>query len=465
MTLKMKVTWPNAGTTLLPEDLAEITLDEGATSHAPTSSAKGVREFDVPPGASSVTLSAQFSVKFGAVTLADGTVVPETEKPVWIVEQEYDVVNGTSLVPKGSTAGIKVHPLVETTNASGTNGAAQVRLRTEFVSLGNFWPLYATGFGEWKSDHTKGIGFQVMGYTGGKPIIWFASIAKAARETSKTEISCLVFYRPANDGYKRVDQQHSQSRLNRFLLKPDGLNADYWKRDLFSAYFPKGPKGKAELYAYLRAGFEDALTRSGKAVVMLHPWPDGLDFGDAASGKLPDLCEAAIRYLCSVQAVAKKRENVGLGRLGLAGFSAGGQSMYSTLGLIGSKVDEVYSFDANGGDAGKIIQWFNQKPKSRCLRMSSAYQIASHAAIKASIEKTNGATSRVSALPPDAKGYDDGQNPLWDHVLSLLPPKVLPVVRGRDDYRHQFTIFGDFTSPSGSGATTFLLRFLNDSDF
>jgi hypothetical protein len=465
MTVKMKVTWPNAGTTLLPEDLVQITLDVGSTSHPPTTAAKGVREFDVPAGATSVTLSAQFSVNFGEVTLADGSVVPETEKPVWIAEQEYEVVNGTTLVPKGSTAGIKVHPLVETTNASGTNGAVQVRLRTEFVSLGNFWKLYASGTAEWKSDHTKGVGLLVLGYTGGKPLIWFASIPKAVQETAKTEISCLVFYRPSNDTYTRVDQQHSQSRLNRFLLKPDGLHADYWKRDVFSAYFPKGPKGKPELYAYLRAGFEDALTRSGKPVLMLHPWPSGLDFGDAATAKLPQLCEAAIRFLWSAQAVAKKRENVGLGRLGLSGFSAGGQAMYTTLGLIGSKVDEVYSFDANGGNPGSIIQWFNQKPKSRCLRMSGAYQIANHAAIKAAIEKTGGATSRVTALPPDGKGYDDGANPLWDHVLSLLPPKLLPVVRARDDYRHQFAIFGDFTSPSGASATTFLLRFLNDSDF
>lgn len=465
MTIKVKVTWPNAGTTLLPEALAEITMDIGSKSIAPVSSAKGAREFDIPDGTTSVTLSAQFSINFGPVTLADGSVVPETEKPVWIAEQEYDVVNGTTLVPKGSTAGIKVHPLVETTNASGTNGAVQVRLRTEFVSLGNFWKLYADGTAEWKNDHTPGVGLLILGYTGGKPLIWFASIPKAVQETSKKEISTLVFFRPSGDSYKRVDQAHDQFRLNRFLLKPVAGSPDYWKRDRFDVYFPDGPTKPPKLYAWIRAGFEDALKRSGKAVLMIHPWPDGLDFGDAASSKLPDLCKAVIRFLWAAQAVAKKQENVRLGRLGLSGYSAGGQSMYATLGIIGSQVDELYSFDANGLDPGKVVQWFNQKPSSRCLRMSGAHQIAKHAAIKATIEQANGATSRVTALPPDPKGYDAGRNPLWDYVLSRLAPDLEAVVRPSADYQHQFAVFGDHTSPSGVNSTTFLLRFLNDSDF
>jgi hypothetical protein len=125
----------------------------------------------------------------------------------------------------------------------------------------------------------------------------------------------------------------------------------------------------------------------------------------------------------------------------------------------------VYSFDANGADQGKIIQWFNQNPRTRCLRMSGAYQIASQAAIKQAIEKLSGPTTRVTALPPDRTGYDPGANPLWDYALSDLGPNTRAVVQKRVDYWHQFAVFGDFTSIGGAGSTTFLLRFLQASDF
>jgi hypothetical protein len=365
---------------------------------------------------------------------------------------------------------VKGHPLVETHAAAGVNGAALIRLRTEFVNITPFWLAYAEESAEWVSEHHAKAGLVALGYTGGDPKVWFASFTDACLAPPNAGMSCLVFYRPATSyTYTRVDQVHSMFGLNRFLLKSvDDPHADYWKRDIFNRHDPQDARN---IYAWIRCGFEDALDRCGKAVVMLHPWPSGLAYGDAAGAKLPGLCEAAIRFLWAEQRIAKNRGAVHLGRLGLSGYSAGGLTLWGALGANADRVDEVYSFDARGakGAAASVIQWFNQKPGARCLRMSSGHQFMAHGAIKLGIEKLSGATKRVSADPPSAKGYDAGVNPLWDHVLSELPDSpsdnLRQQVRGNAGYWHQFAVFGGYIALPGPFALTFLQRFLQESDF
>ncbi|MFT3766436.1 MAG: hypothetical protein QM820_13125 [Minicystis sp.] len=460
MTLKVRVSWANAGTTLLPEALADIGLDAGGAALSVTSKTTGAREFEVPDGTSKVTLKAQFSAKLGPVGSE-----PEMQRVVWRAEQPYDVINGgTELQPVNLPQYVKGHPLVETHAAAGVNGAALIRLRTEFVNITPFWLAFAEHAPEYVSEHHPKANLVVLGYTGGDPKIWFASFNDLCLTPPKPGISCLVFFRPSSYTYTKVDQVHSMFGLNRFLLKPvDDPHADFWKRDVFNLH---GPAGKEELYAWIRCGFEDALDRAGKPVVMLHPWPSGINFGEANGAGLPRLAEAAVRFLWAEQRIAKNLGAIHLGRLGISGYSAGGSALWAALGANADRVNEVYSFDAVGarGAAPQVMQWFQKNSNDRCLRMSSGHQIAAHEAIRLGIEKLVGKTSRVSSGPPSAKGYDAGVNPLWDHVVSEVEATV-PIVRTEPAFWHQFAVFGGYIAFPGPLALTFLQQFLRDSDF
>ena len=456
MTLKLRVTWPNAGTTLLPEKLADVRAEVGGSPLPLTSQSTGVREFDIPAGATRVVLKASFSVAFKAV----GSSGPMT-RVVLKAEQPYDVVDGgTKLEPVNLPAYVKGHPLVETHVASGANGAALARLRTEFVNITPFWMEYAdsSSSAEYIVDHEPGTELVALGFTGGDPKIWFASVPAACVAPPRPDISCLVFYRPAHYEYTRVDQPHEMGGLNRYLLKwTDNPAADYSKRDMFS----KDTDGQP--YVWLRAGFEDALTRSAKAVVMIHPWASGLSYGQSAGPELPALAESVIRLLWAEQKIARNRGAIRLGRLGLAGYSAGGLTLWGALQANEPRVSEVYSFDARGAaaSAGATLRWFQSKATTACLRMSGGHQIVAHQAIKNSIEKLlGGPTARVTALPKSSQAYDLGANPLWDYVL-----KELPALQTIPDVWHQFAICGGFPALPGPFAQTFFLSFLKDSDF
>lgn len=469
MTLKVRITWANAGHTLLPESLADVRIEAGGSALPFTRKSTGVREVEIPDGTAKVTLKATFSVKFGAVGSE-----PPMEQEVWRAEQPYEVTSGgTALTPTDLPQYVKSHPLVETHMASGTNGAALIRLRTEFVDITQFWLSYAKNADEYLVDHHPKAKLLALGYTGGDPKIWFASFTDASAAPPKAGISSLVFYRPATSyTHTRIDQVHDMYGLNRFLLKPvDDPNADYWKRDMFLPYKKSAPGGGTTdaFYAWLRCGFEDAMDRSGKAVVMIHPWPNGTAFGDAAGPKLPALAEGVIRFLWARQRIAKNRGAIHLGRLGISGYSAGGLALWGALGSNLDRVDEVYSFDAvgAGGAAAQVIQWFNKKPSSRCLRMTSGHQFQAHTSIQQAIEKLTGKTARVSGDPPTSAGYDPGKNPLWDHVRTVSDKSAAPWpdIQKTPAYWHQFAVFGGYIALPGPMALTFMQRFLQDSDF
>lgn len=465
MTLKVQVKWVNPKSALLPDDRAKIQIS-GAQE---TSRGEGMREFEILGTPSSVDLKAKFSASFKAVQIALGVTVAAQEHVVWQAEQSYEIVNGTELKAKADFTSSGGHPLVEITSAASVNGAAEILLRTEFVALGHFWKLYATGVRDYLAERNPSTKLTVLGYTGGRPLIWFASVPKVLQKPPSPFVSCLVFYRPANDGYTKVDQRHEMSRLNRFLLAQVPGSNDHERGEIFRPY--KARPNQIPIYGYLRCGFEDALAQSNKPVVMLHPWPHGGDFGEANGSKLPSLVAAAIRFLWATGAIDTPNERafIRAGRLGLSAFSAGGRAMWPTLKAVGDRVHEVYSFDSNGIDAPAAIQWFGQSPTTRCLRMTGGYQIAAHQAIKRAIEQTSGATSRVTAWPASPTAYQVGKTPAWEQALSLLPDtptkKWQSAVRANHDYWHQFAIFGGSGAVSDAIYVSFLQDFLQGSDF
>jgi hypothetical protein len=132
--------------------------------------------------------------------------------------------------------------------------------------------------------------------------------------------------------------------------------------------------------------------------------------------------------------------------------------MWPTLLANEDTVEEVYAFDARGFKAEDVIRWFNRKP-SRRLRMSSAYFIAEHEAIRTAI----GSNPRVSNFPASPSAYlTPGAIPAWDHALSgvTAPFDEATERAARDDW-HQFAVFGT----SAPHIDSFLELFLNGSGF
>jgi hypothetical protein len=447
------VTWDNAAHALLPDALANVRVElNSGEILEPVARAPGSRRFDLPPGASGVILKATFSVSFGAV----GGAEPLTAE-VLRAEQAYDVSDGAlALVP--SPPFRTCHPLIESTLRPGA--AQSARIRTQFVNITPFWMAYARFADDYRADRDPRADLVALGYTGGDPKIWFASVPEACLAPPSPAMGCLVFYRPSGASYDRIDQEHDMFGLTRYLLKPvDDPAAPHWKRDKFV----KNPEDNTP-WLWVRCGFEDALARSGKAVVMLHPWPSGLRYGNATTAVLPSLAEAALRFLWAEQRVGRDRQGIHLGRLGLAGFSAGGLPLWEALAKNRSTIDEVYAFDARGvGESVQVIaRWLKERP-SACLRMTGAHQLEHNRAVVEAIRRLPDGgelLARVSSVPESAAAYDAGVNPLWDYALEDYPD-----LRASGDVQHQFAIFGGYITMPGPFAITSLQRFLEDSLF
>ncbi|WP_437576895.1 hypothetical protein [Sorangium sp. So ce887] len=453
MPLTLRVTWRNAGSPLLPDALSEVqaTADDAPLPLA--AAGPGLREFAIPAGAERVALKARFSAAFNAFE-----DVPALQEEVLSVEQSFDVAGGgTSLGPAPDPTLGQAHPLVD---VKSTPGLALAQIRTDFVDITPFWMAYARYTDEYQREHQPGTELVALGATAGEPKIWFASIPEACKAPPDGGISALVFYRPEGYAYTRVDQRHEMFGLNRYLLGPDpDPDASFWARDVFS----RDPRDQSR-WVYLRCGFEEALAASGKAVVMLHPWPSGTSFGAATIASLPGLAEAALRFLGGAQKIGIGPGGARLGKLGLAGFSAGGLPLWQALAANLGRVSEVFAFDARGiaRSEATLLRWYSGDA-SRRLRMTGGHQLDANAAIRRRLSG-NADVARLSSLPPDKSGYLPGVSPRWDHVCSSLEESEKDAYLNADWVWHQFAVFGGLPRAGEPSAVTFLQRFLEESD-
>lgn len=462
-TLKVQVTWPNAGSELLPDAGADVKLLAGGAALTAVRSARGVRVFDVPDGTTQLELKAAFSASFGAIS---GKAGPRSQ-PVTAAAMSAEVLRAEQ---KYAVAGVQLtaqtigdfggpHPLVVTKGAANKNGVVSITLRTEFVDIGAFWEKYAFAWPYFVAEHKGNTTTHVLGCTGGSPLIWICSVPSGLASHGNGSTACLVFFRPANYSYAQLAQPHDGSAVARYFLKPkaDGDKAALdFERDHI-----------IDDFNLMRASFEDAIDQSRRAMVMLHPWPSGSSFGDAATGALPSLCEGAIRLLRAKKVVCRGVANVSLGRLGISGFSLGGLGMFASLRANMAKVREVYAFDCVGSEAaaGDIVQWFNSHDSNALRLVGGAYNVSTYSAIKRTISPSGGARRDLTFTPQAADPYAAGKNIVWDHFLSLAEPH-----RTFADTIHQFAICGG-TIPGNGGpydlddVETFLANFLTASSF
>ncbi len=455
--LKLRVTWPNADHTLLPESGAKIDLQVDKTPIAPTLQKKGIREFDIPDGACKARLEVRFTASFGQVELKKKKVTrPPQSAEVFYADQDFTIVDaGTRLEADVMPGHLQHNPLIDTKSIANLNGAMLAQVHTEFVDLSPFLEAYFDYLDEYREDHQPGTKLFPLGYTGGRPLIWYASVPDLCWDPPTTEIPCLVFYRPASYHYDRINQYHDLFGLSRSLLSQVEGSTEPFRSDVFQ-------KLKGKDFIWLRAGFEEALHASGKPLIMLHPLPHYIDFGDSVTKKLPELAGAALRYLWGAGLVMMMSADVRLGRLGLAGFSSGGTALWSSLKACFETVREVYAFDCQDTEANQdlAVGWLAAN-SSNLLRMTGGIRLPENEAIRRVIVKRGGdLPGRFTATPPDSRAYAPGGNPHWDHVVS-----VLPYHQNETWSWHQFAVFGSYPGTAAAPHHTFLRQFLKDSQF
>jgi len=454
-----------------------VTADGGALS--PFDSKPGKVVFDVPIGTSNVNLQVTFTSQLGGVS---STVLQ--------ADQAY-TMNGTVLqvdptpfsLQNGQLVSQNVHPLID--SVSGGNAAFGITLaevRTEFVDVTQIWRAVSqpSSVREFDAEHETLGTLVAIGATGASPPLWFVSFASGL-EPPSPDVSCLVFFRPAlHYTYATVDDpRHGNNNgmfnVNRFLLAPRNPDQPIFTQGEFRSRpnwtwnrFAR-PTGDDD-FIWLRASFERALLNSGLPLVMVHPFPtDGLNFGAAQTADLPKALAGIIRMLRGLGFCASTQEKVTLGRLGLAGYSAGGSGVFASLKANRQIVKELYLFDCQetATNAPFVIQWARSTSDFR-LRMTGSNQWASNTSIKNSVVDFLGSDDGITASPDSLNFWNpasQGGSPWWDFVL-----KDTANLRFNGDARHQFVLFGgnsfslDPNSPEPV-TTTYLEEFLSGSGF
>ncbi len=470
--VKITVTWPNADTPLLPEKGASVTLSADGAALSPVRIAKGLRVFSLPDGSSKVQLTASFTASFPAVNGTapqnGGTIsAPALSAEVLRADQTYTVNSGQLTADTIPDYG-GPHPLI-VTGATAAGQSVAITVRTEFVDVSTFWPQYCASWSYYLSEHQSGTTTFVLGYTGGMPVVWFAIVPDAMATFSNGFTSCLVFYRPANYVYSRLNQPHNASAVGRYFLKPkpdSDSAAQFWERDHLQA---------SDGYHLMRCRFEDAIVQSQRALVMLHPWPSGTGFGAAQQAGLGTLCGRAIGFLWASKRICKSVAEVQIGRLGLSGFSAGGSALWPALSANAAQVREVYGFDCTGtgGASAQIVQWFNSHDTNflRLVNGSSkpapnGYNFGTHAGIQQSLDPKQTGRKDLTVVPASATEYAPGNNSMYEHYISPRPD-----LRDDEDTQHQWAIsggelvFGKMGAYDLDQVETYFLRFLRASGF
>jgi hypothetical protein len=480
MSIRLQVKWPNPGHLLLQSPTVTVLVDDAPI--AALSQAPGDHQFDVPDGSVSVSIAVDFQVSgtdrsgaaFSSIVLA--------------ADQAF-VVLGSTLVPNplpftmvnGEIVSQNVHPLIDLiSTGNAVSGVAIAEVRTEFVDVTFLWRIVADpdALAEFDADTEREISLVAVGATGSTPPVWFASFPIALAPPA-AEVGTLVFFRPSvTFGYTRVGNMNGfevQNALNRYLLSPRDsrsallVNGVERPRDPQNFFFVDGPKAPI----FLRASFQRALSQSDKPIVMLHPWPQGgTNFGDASTAKLPTMLKGILRFLRGMGFIGGAFPNITPGRLGLAGYSAGGPATYAALRANAAFVRELYLFDTMflAGAADSIIQWAARTADFR-LRMTGEVSFGSMHAIRNSVLKRvtgEAGDTFLSAFPETKARYlteAEGGWAWWNFVIQKIPG-------ARFDFNnhHQYMLYGGTQFEVGADATVssftpFMEEFLKGSAY
>ncbi len=448
------VEWSNPDHELLAEAATvELVVKLGGSPVQPTDPSAIPREFVLPDGQGEVELS--FVCRGNQSSPHAGGA-----RPILLEATQVYRIAGTQLTIEG-----EVHRLIDTSFVAGTwLTACLARVHTQFVDVTDYWfdqnhakPKNKQTLGlDWaeiyEADHAHedpadGSRLVVLGYTDGKPGLWFATVPSALRTPASDRIGCLIYYRPANYSYTRVldDPKHSMYALDRYLLttREDSLGGKTASKFMDEIEV----KHKQRDYPFLRVGMEQALRRSGKPVLLLKPWPSGTDFGRAVTTDLPQIIEQALRFLWATQQLATNRSRIELGRLGLSGYSAAGYSLNVSFQRNQARVDELYAFDTVGMStlSGTMQKWA-RRPGVKGHLTGSVQRGTANATIEAihRILLATGESSRAGDFTvwPQGKILKVVEQIWASNAWWMNATSKLPKLRNDGTARHQFAMFG-----------------------
>jgi hypothetical protein len=493
----VRVVWPNTQSPLLPHDNGGVFLwwngqpqstcyDITAKTHIPVSLPASVSGFDV-----------RVAFRPSKKVLAD----PPMADPGYAGDHRFTLDQSLNFSQRyrltadrmyveaiGSPRyGGRPNPLVSPPEYTGST--VTIRVNTDFVDMTPWWPKYAEGWSAYESEHrgqASGADVYILGCcaapaAGGS--ICVAVVPPLAR--SAAEVGVHVFFRPADDKYERFDQFHPTGRLQRYLLGPYD--------DPVANVHPKLRDHIEDGTWLIRCGFELALAKSSKPIVLLYPSPSGLDFGAFEGATFARMAESALRCLWGneverldaslsrfgQQAIGRNRNIAAQGRvtarLGLSGFSASGPDVTNTWRVNRSRIQELYLIDPIARpDPGELYTWLVKtepsKPaayRGRNLRIvwgqEDPNRMVGQAVLASLVASNLDPNAHVTVWPPDESSYVvPGRTPYFDHVIHRFPQ-----YRNRaqyPDFFHQYTIFGSTEGEApGPGRRTFMHRFWMDS--
>jgi hypothetical protein len=476
--IRFRVEWVNPRHALLAEAGANIvvSIPGQAQTLAPVSHGRGFREYDVPSTVSEFLLEISFAPELGKVgaAAAMSTEVFKASQR-YVVSEEGNHIEAVDMPPF-----LQPHPLIDSKTEASSNVAVLAQARTEIVDITRFWDHYmdwrtassdpseSASPGEFRTEREPFVQFVALGYTGGIPLIWFASVPVVLSLPRTTRIGTLVYYRPDNYWYNNVNDRHDSYPLNRFILNPIPValaGNRYWRMDQIHR------DQLGQWYYWLPAGIEQAVSRSNREVLLLLPWAPGSSYGSAADKNLPVVAEQIVRFLYAIQAIALGGFDVSLGRLAIAGYSQGGAILWNALEANRERVDEVYAFDAEntGKQATRLQKWFKSRTdagRDPRLFFANGIQLGAATAVANWVQTHTQPVpppNRILAIPRTNSEFTDNSIPSWVHATLGLPG-----LQNDDNARHQFPVFAHYPRTPGEPAAdqpTFLQYFLELSGF
>ena len=522
--IQLKVTWTNPDSSLIsntrePEGFITVVQDKQVAEDTArrTNDARFFKLGD--DGSVKVTFNLKTDLP---------TITPSVNTILKVV-QRFECKGGVLSVHSYDTdAGVfdipGTHPLVSMPAAQQATGAAVMVITTDFVDVTIPWFTGVLQKGTeardiWDHGPHFDVNFRVLACLNGTPKLWYASIPNACVKADA--VSALVFFRPAGYPYEVANDDlstvfnldHNDKtgqhffKIWRFLMAPvcDRVKTPPTPAvgtPASTAFHGAGFFDHMDRQSNVPAAMERSLKEADKPVVVLFPVVNDAEYGTSTTAQLAEMSRIAVACLHSMGIVMndanKKAPYRGLKRLGVAGFSFGGDALWKAIsnavaehqrtGGSPNRFQEIYAFDANSWRARKtnpvdILMTAKQTGEAR-LRVVVATKP------DADLTSFSKATNLTSSAHPDfatnpnvfnlEKTTERGGNPKingWylhytkvqfhklgkEQWFKKQKGKGIPDEGNLDrGARHQFAVFGGEDPTVGE---TFFCRFLKDSGF
>lgn len=430
----------------------------------------------------------------GSICLADRWVedrpaIPPTR--VLDIEQRLTLdPGGTSYSPIWTKGPPRTHPLISVvTAANAKNAHVDLLAHLEFLDVSAIFKKVAPDMPPSGGRDRFGCATVVLASTAGRPVLWFTTIPPQGGQVVGGRHNALVFFRPETEPSSRLGDPFDAHRLERYLLAPTRSGrapSDELIRTVIVDDDPnlRGRTSKDEpdqvLHDAVRVGMEralDAAARDGVGLrgVMVHPWPDRLDFGDACTSQLPRRLRELLRALWGYQHLLVEGETIDLGRLVLAGYSAGGGPLRDALAANRdlARFDEVWAFDAHALflAAPLVKEWVDSSPGRRLRATYGEVANGTYLeALRRRIESSAPGAVVIAPAQPASWTVDVNQqqpSTWWGaciqdiHFWSALIARE--AMAGKGGSRHAFAMFGGDGERPSNGGRTFFEDFLRSS--